>query len=88
MAGGAAAAQQKPMAAAAANQDPWGDSTLVLSKEKVDGRWRDKWRTLGEVAGGSTPMLRARDGGAQLYELVGFPYYGRNLDTRQYVCCM
>eukprot|EP01043_Picozoa_sp_COSAG02_P019635 COSAG02_NODE_953_length_15689_cov_112.180564_6_plen_67_part_00 len=60
-------------------------STRDVSRIQSDG---DKWRTLGEVAGGSTPMLRARDGGAQLYELVGFPYYGRNLDTRQYVCCM
>lgn len=34
------------------------------------------WRTMGSANGGSTPMLRARDGGAQLYELVGFKYYG------------
>ena len=28
------------------------------------------------LPGGSTPMLRARDGGAQLYEIVPFKYYG------------
>jgi hypothetical protein len=50
-------------------------STRDVSRIQSDG---DKWRTLGQVAGGSVPMLRARDGGAQLYELVGFPYYGRN----------
>ena len=42
-------------------------STRDVSRIESDG---GKWRTLGEVAGGSTPMLRARDGGAQLYELV------------------
>ena len=57
-------------------------STRDVSRIQSDG---DKWRTLGEVAGGSTPMLRARDGGAQLYELVGFPYYGRIL---QPVCLL
>ena len=36
------------MAAAAADQGPWGNSTLVLSREKVDGGWRDKCRTLAE----------------------------------------
>jgi len=35
-----------------------------------------EWRTLGSAYGGSVPMLRARDGGAQLYEIVTFPYYG------------
>lgn len=34
------------------------------------------WTTIGQANGGSVPMLRARDGGAQLYELVGFKYYG------------
>ena len=42
-------------------------STRDVSRIESDG---EKWRTLGEVAGGSVPMLRARDGGAQLYELV------------------
>ena len=48
-------------------------STRDVSRIQTNGT---DWRSLGQVAGGSTPMLRSRDGGAQLYELVGFPYYG------------
>lgn len=71
-------------------------STRDVSRIQTKG---DAWRTLGETAGGSVPMLRAKDGGAQvgslkgrdfllksdnfpltndaqLYELVGFPYFG------------
>ena len=48
-------------------------STRDVSRIQSNG---SSWRTLGSVAGGSVPMLRSRDGGAQLYELVGFPYFG------------
>jgi hypothetical protein len=48
-------------------------STRDISRIESNG---SDWRSLGEVSNGSVPMLRSRDGGAQLYEMVGFPYYG------------
>ena len=48
-------------------------STRDVSRIQTIG---SDWRTLGSANLGSVPMLRARGGGAQLYEIVTFPYYG------------
>lgn len=48
-------------------------STRDISRIQTNGT---DWRSLGEVAGGSVPVLQSRNGGAQLYEMVTFPYFG------------
>jgi hypothetical protein len=63
----------KPWSEAGCDAAACVHSTRDVSRIQTNGA---DWRSLGEVGGGSTPMLQARDGGRQLYELVGFPYYG------------
>ena len=59
---------EETLAAAAAQR-----AAVLIAGHIAPGASHTDWRSIGEVANGSTPMLRSRDGGAQLYELVGFP---------------